>query len=505
MIQISTTFRFNKYQVVTFLIVFVQSVSAIAQTPDFQAVRERYDRLHDQVLALQKGEGLDNKGGGIVWGSSYQMDSYITMFEATQDRKYLDHFISLADQVIAARADKRGLLDFRGRLTYGWPSGGHYTLGKPTTLIDAEGHPSLRVRTRANSYNDKTTIEVLPGTNDSSFEIKVVNFRNPEKPIEKVFSNLTIESVEETINPKPGQRGFLQVKRLGDRPPAPREPFTPTTELMTFHGHHTGRILTPIARFCALVMNDPDLSDYEPKASEYLHEVRISMVEHDQFFIEEEDHGYTIFEKGSPFWCDGVPEPHNTLACSGSTYLHLYRATGEPYYLDRATRLAKLFKKNHIEKPDGTWMFYYWYGLMHVGWTADANISENLPVYSGAKSAEDISHFQLTLLFLVDCFENGIVFEKEDLEKWATTFHKTIYEEDPQGPYLTFRVDGNQSGVTKGKSNHVLYGFIELGNRVDPKVVERCREILLANHSDKALPTVLFSLATLANAQRQTD
>jgi len=484
------------------------TVSAVAVAdgfPGLREVRETYDRLHERLLESQRGQVLDNVNGGIVWGTSCQLDSSISMFEATGDRFYLDRFIDLANRVLEARADKQGQLDYRGRLTYGWLSGGRYTLGKPTVLLDREGNPSLEIRTIANSYNDKTTLELLPGDSEFTFTLKVLNTRDSENPVEETFADLTIEGVEESVNPKPGGRKLARVKRLGNLPPLPHSAFTPETELMTFHGHHTGRILTPFARFCAVVANQDDLEPYRGKAEEYLQEVRISMLEHDQFFIEDGDTGYTIFEKGSPFWCDGVPEPHNTMACSGSTYIHLYRATGEPYFLDRATRLARLFKRNHIEQPDGTWMFHYWYGIVHEGWSEEDNISVNLPSYPGVKTPEDISHFQLTLLFLADCYENGIVFEEEDLERWAKTFHETIYREDPEGSYLSFRVNGEQSGMEKGASNHVLYGLFRLGGHVDPAVVEKCQEILYRKHLDNAAPTVLFSLANLANVRSSQD
>ena len=393
------------------------------QTLNPAEIRKTYDRLHDELLSNQSDEPLENVNGGIVWGSSYRLDSYVSLFEATRDTHYLDHFIRLADRVLAARADKTGQLDFRGRLTYGWPSGGHYTYGKPTVLKDRDGNPSIEVRTIANSYNDKTSIEVLACESPDAFTLKVVNRRDPDNPVEATFSDVTIGTVDERVGPKRGGPKLIEAKRVGDSPPAPCDPFIPETELMTFHGHHTGRILTPFARFCDLVMNSDGLEKHRRKAEEYLEEIRVSMVEHDQFFIEEEDWGYTIFEKRSPFWCDGVPEPHNTLACSGSTYIHLYRATGEPYFLDRATRLAKLLKRNHIPNPDGTWSFHYWWGPMHEGWGPEAGISENLTTRVGASVAEDISHLQLTLMFIVDCHENGIVFEKEDLERWANTFN----------------------------------------------------------------------------------
>ncbi|MCB9769515.1 MAG: hypothetical protein H6752_15060 [Candidatus Omnitrophica bacterium] len=475
---------------------------AVSEDNGLAEVRATYDQLHSKLIESQGEKPIDNVQGSIVWGSSYQLDSYVSMYQATGDTVYLDHFLRLADRVLAARADKSGELDFRGRLTFGWLSGGHYTYGKPVVLKDSDGNPSVQIQTIGNSYNDKVSIEIIAGATAASFTVKCIDHRNPDQPKETLLRDLTMETAVREVNPKEGEPRLIQLKRIGDRPPAPIGPFIPETQLMTFHGHHTGRILTPMARFCDLVINNDDLEKYREKAEDYLLEIRISMAEHDQFLVEEDDWGYTIFERGSPFWCDGVPEPHNTMACSGSTYIHLYRATGEPYFLDRATRLARMFKRNHIPQADGTWLFHYWWGPMETGWNEGEGTSDHLGSYAGQSVPEDISHLQLTLMFLADCYENGIVFGEEDLDRWAKTFNTVLYHEDDEGPYLPFRVDGSQSGKSRGSSNHVLYGFLEIGACVDSTMVDRCQSILEANYSHTASPTVLFSYAALAKASR---
>jgi hypothetical protein len=487
--------------ILTFFFSSLVAPSPLLATEESKSPPGIYDQLHE-ILRTNQPEGpLDNLTGSIVWGSSYQLDSYVDMFQATGDAKYLEYFVALADRVLAARADKTGTLDYRGRLTYGWPSDGHYTLGKPTALEDREGNPSLEVRTIARSHNNKLSLEIVTDETEGTFDILVTDARNPDAPNKTEYKGLTLETIEAKVNPKPGERGLVRVRVLGEKPPRDYHAFTPPTELMTFHGHHTGRIVTSFARFCALILKEGGPQEFREKAEEYLAEMRVTMVEHDQFFIEEEDWGYTIFEKGSPFWCDGAPEVHNTMAASGSAYLNLYRATGESYYLDRATRLARLFGKHHIEQPNDTWSMNYWWGLMHEGWRAEDGVSENLPVYAGSSTPDDISHFQLTLTFLMDCYENGVVFTENDLRKWANTFHRVLYRESEGGPFVAYRLDGSQGGQEPGEGNHVLYGYIELGAKFDEEVAKKCRGIFYRRNADKALPSALIGWAALAKAE----
>jgi hypothetical protein len=494
--------RFHAFCPLIPLVLFVAFSMSVAETVNLSPPRrQKFDDLNETLLANQQGKPVDNIAGGIAWGLSYQMDAYLDMFETTGEATYLNDFIDLADRVLSARADKTGTLDYRGRITFGWPSGGHYTLGVPVVLEDARGKPSIRLRTIARSHNDKTAIAVLAASKENKFHLLVIDNRIENEPKEILHEDLTLKSVEEQVNPSPGETGLIEVQVVGDSVPAPKEAFTSETEIMTFHGHHTGKIVIPFARFCALVLGQGKSPEHIPKAREYLSEMRATMAEHDQFYVDKGDWGYTIFEKGSPFWCDGAPEVHNTLSCSGDAYLHLYRATGEPFFLERASELATLIRDHHIENPDGTWMFYYWWGLMHEGWGEEDEVSENLPFLEGYKTPEDLSHFQLSLRFMLDCQEDGLVFTEGDLRKWAKTFRERMIGTQEDGsPYFLYRLNGEQGNLTPGLNNHVIYALMELGAKFDPELLAVCRKIYEKNYAETASPVGLRGWAALARA-----
>ncbi|MCA9438880.1 MAG: hypothetical protein KC978_24055, partial [Candidatus Omnitrophica bacterium] len=196
--------RFHTLPTTLTLVLSVLSPPQVA-SQDLSDIRQRFDRLNEKLLATQADKPLDNVDGGIAWGASYQMDAYLDMYEATVDPAYLEHFVRLADQVLAARADKSGTLDYRGRITFGWPSGGHYTLGKQVILRDKAGEPSIQVRTIGRSYNNKTSIEILEATREDQFGLRIIDSRKAEQPIETTFENLDLETVEGRVNPAPGE------------------------------------------------------------------------------------------------------------------------------------------------------------------------------------------------------------------------------------------------------------------------------------------------------------
>jgi len=76
-------------------------------------------------MALNKGEGystVDNAEGKLAWGESYLMESYLVMYEATHDTKWLDKFVWHAQRVVNNTDKARGIKDYRGRSAVGWSS-----------------------------------------------------------------------------------------------------------------------------------------------------------------------------------------------------------------------------------------------------------------------------------------------------------------------------------------------------------------------------------------------
>jgi len=83
------------------------------------------DRFTAFDMALNKGEGYsssDNAEGKLAWGESYLMESYLVMYEATHDKKWLDKFLAHGQRVVNNTDKARGTKDYKGRSVVGWSS-----------------------------------------------------------------------------------------------------------------------------------------------------------------------------------------------------------------------------------------------------------------------------------------------------------------------------------------------------------------------------------------------
>lgn len=83
---------------------------------------KRYDSIEAQTVVAEEWKRHTNDNGSVAWNTSYVLNSYVDMFEATSNLKYLDKFVALADPIVAGTDEKRGLRDYKGRTQVGWGS-----------------------------------------------------------------------------------------------------------------------------------------------------------------------------------------------------------------------------------------------------------------------------------------------------------------------------------------------------------------------------------------------
>jgi hypothetical protein len=119
--------------------------------------------------------------------------------------------------------------------------------------------------------------------------------------------------------------------------------------------------------------------------------------------------------------------PYNMQDAAGSTYVGLWKATGEQRFYDRAVALATTLKNEF--KPVGD--RYVW----------------RYAPYMAANSAVDISHAGLDVNFVVDAYEAGIVFDDTDIQRLANTMRHMQVD-----PGFTANVDGVGTGLASRTS-----------------------------------------------------
>jgi hypothetical protein len=155
--------------------------------------------------------------------------------------------------------------------------------------------------------------------------------------------------------------------------------------------------------------------------------------------------GVFYFPKGSPWWLDGANVPMNYVAQTGSDMIFLYKLTGKLYYIEFAKILADSLKKD-MSIVDSCYIWRYWGGQGDRGWIEKDSVSINTPCFIGGhKAVEDIGHAGIDIEFIIDCYENDILFAKQDINMIINTYTKEI----DKGTYNAYNLSGSLKDDTK--------------------------------------------------------
>ena len=111
---------------------------------------------------------------------------------------------------------------------------------------------------------------------------------------------------------------------------------------------HEGMITFPLARLAAFVREDPRLQiRYGPAADRYVRFIEDHIVPKWERYFRRlgADAGTYVFPGEPAYGWAGNSQPHNQVLALGRTFIHLYRATGNPGHLSRAEELGRAFKQ----------------------------------------------------------------------------------------------------------------------------------------------------------------
>lgn len=194
---------------------------------------------------------------------------------------------------------------------------------------------------------------------------------------------------------------------------------------------HTGMIAYPLAGFAKIVYNNPSLAEYKSKADTYLQAARDAVAVHEADFVDNGDTGYYLNPKGCPEGLDGLGIPFNQYLAMARAELTIYEATGEELYLDRVTKMANHFKSYlETDQTTNSYQWRYWWGPGFDGYTAADNLSTNTPSYRGLKGYEDAIHSEIIVDFAYLAFKDGIIFNKNDIQKFGNTVENRMLHSD---------------------------------------------------------------------------
>ncbi|MFE3449752.1 hypothetical protein ACFXJ8_12545 [Nonomuraea sp. NPDC059194] len=425
--------------------------------------RETFD-LFDKLFheSGRGGQPTDtNEHGGLAWGQSYILAGFIRMYEAYKDTHYLDRLITNIDLVLANRDSVRGVKDHRGLSLPAWRAMAPYTVGV-VTLKDADGTPLLEVRT-ALSYADNAVATVSSGASEGRFALEVKNTRSnlvatfPDLSLDPSAPDYAVRRILDAY-PTPTLVTARELRPTPSANAAPVPGATPFASQPVVFTVHTGMITYPMASFAKTVFRSPRLlavPKYRHKAVEYLKAARDAAAVHDDEWRQTDDgHGYFVWNKGTPLGYDGTEQPTNQSLALGQTYAELAAATGDPFYRDRARRMARTFARELTADADDAYVWTYWpaFGKAYHGFAKSDGVSEYTPSSNPVQGIEDLSHGAIDVEFAAAVFRNRLFYQGQDMARFARTYSRNLATTGADGLPTAFqRVNGTGSTTSAGQ------------------------------------------------------
>ncbi len=409
--------------------------------PDF-ATRQAYDEAEATYRRAQPGDvdAAVNLGGSLAWGESRALQSYLTMYEATNDVSYINKLIEASQPVLSARDDRRGQVDYRGLSLPAWGAANPYTVSQ-LDLSDELGTPTVRLVSAATEQRVMVDVRSRP---DGLFNLTV-------RGSSGLVENLNALSLN-PLHPR------YFVRTLRDDYPGPAACTATDLRPNPVRGAvladvtnvrvaperyvfavHTGMICAPWTRLAALLVRDPGLRRrFGGTADELMGAAEGALHVHESDWRQLSDKaGIYSFAVGSPVRADGTYLPHNQYLAVTRCFMYLYLATQNPLYRKRAALMLNLFRSDLSAGTAPTWP-YHWSGSQpYRGFDERQTESVHSPRMAPQHHLEDAGHGSLDVEVLVAGWDAGFDIPSGLMVRLAATFLERVVRRQPDGSWRT--------------------------------------------------------------------
>ncbi|MCL6639592.1 MAG: hypothetical protein K6T80_07955, partial [Firmicutes bacterium] len=175
---------------------------------------------------------------------------------------------------------------------------------------------------------------------------------------------------------------------------------------------HTGMIVYPMAKFAAIVAENPSLqAKYGTDGDLFLQAAKDAVAVHQDEWVEMGEVGYYSFPAGMPYKQAGMGLPYNQYLAMARAELMIYRASADSRYLDRAAKMLRHFKSG-LTLDQGTGAYVWKYSAFYNS------------------SDEDIGHANIDIDAAYQGFAATTVFTAGDMAGFANTAAKKIIKSD---------------------------------------------------------------------------
>ena len=251
------------------------------------------------------------------------------------------------------------------------------------------------------------------------------------------------------------------------------------------YGVHEGMIIYPVAQFIEIVRKDPKLdARFGQAATKYLKVIEERILNKQERYWLETSSGegaYRMTDSTSERYPNRIL-PHNQYLALGRAYLVLKDVSDNPLYLERATQMARYFKR-FLRQDENAYVWNYW------DWPEGGEMKNS--------RAEDTSHGRIDIEFVVEARRRNVVFSDGDLVRFANTFTKRMWNGSLDSPRIGDRVNRKKGDA------RTFAGWIEL-SQWDPQILEIYQAIFRNgdNQPVTAIPGILVARQVLDTSNR---
>jgi len=337
-----------------------------------------------------------------------------------------------------------------------------------------------------------------------------------EKTKDTIYANTLIKCIGNTIDRRDDLRfptlGWPAISDYRGKSGAAWSTsyYNDTTNVGKPYSHvvHSANITYPMAKFAAMVKNDPTIQGLEYTSSgrysgqtysviafDLIQKIKETLAYHeDQWHTDPGNIGYykerNIADGYTPpIKYKGAISPFNMQSAVGRVFVQMYRATEDTIYLTKIRQLSNFIKLNtQLDPNHGSNIWPYW----------------NHTILN-----EDISHGGVTISFPYECYKYDIsqngspIYGVSDIEAYTNTFTKDIYRAPLQingklGQNIIWNIKYN-STAGSAYGDYVSYMWLYLSRRDSP-LYQMVADVQAAkNYYTHVLTDSSLALALLAS------
>ncbi|MFO0705019.1 MAG: cell wall-binding repeat-containing protein [Candidatus Andersenbacteria bacterium] len=476
-----------------------------------------HNTVRDLDAALFGGEAWSNNtnAANLRWDQGFMFESYLDMYRATKDTRWLAKIVDQADNVWANCTDNPATPGSTDDGYCGWTTSRYArAMVKPSVGTSGNGVTFKVLDSAGTPVNGDLGI-YGPGNADGLLSKKLeLRFTSPSKydvwdvtgtPV-ALATNVTYAgagltpqtlddpTIESAVNYD--VKVYFCCNQSQNEYPVGGDVYKIETKAkkQLEYENIEGGLLAPLIEFAVEVLGDPTLQGLPVAGSTYLAKAQDYITKVDtEIYPKWEPYFKT---SGSSIWAGGpggvyrwptdeqYAIPGNTLPVNQSAdlaqlWVRMYQATGDTKYKTRAKQVADWFKSKLEVRTatDGQSFFYWRYYYPALSTDAWQDVI-----------SEDVNHGGVVIKFVEAAREAGITFTDSDLALFGRTFSSQLWK--PSTGSINWYLDGTLSASVASRI-YYFHSWAELpGNTDVAKLVYEA----YANNSYSSVTGVVYQM-----------